>query len=577
MSSFKKWMLGLTTFTCIGAMLASCSATGLPNLMPSGETGGNKVESNEVTATHGQVTGNGSDEQTQAAPNNELHKFGKEPLHVSFYAHYGYYSMPKWGGDPSSRWIRDNMNIHVKAVSSEGNGVMKLQKMIAGKKLPDIIWGDRGADLERLREADLLVPLDSYIEKYPNLKEWAGEKILNLLRSSDGHIYYFPNYYTRQPYGNAGFVVNKKIYRELGEPKLETTDDLYRYLKMVKSKYKDIVPFETGLTKEGNGIDQLFSSFKENNFSFTRNFAVTKDDRMVSIYKDEGFRESAIFAAKLMREGLMTQDAMTQTEDQLNEKLMKGSVAVYASADPMKFVMPAHAELTAKHPDDGYFFIPPIYKEGLDKEKIYPGTYNLLGWNVAAITVHAENPEAIFAMLDWMTGPEGSSIQMWGPPGEDGYWNGFKGDGKTPIFTEKYSNDPEGLAQIQSVSGDLIWVGNTYFLDKTKSEYEATLPEEKQNFATYWQRNVTWKSQGDATPFINLHPTPDTEVGEIYRRVKDIWLKARSQALFGATDQEVLGILDKAHRDSIDTGFQLYLDYITERWHENVTLLSAGQ
>jgi len=65
----------------------------------------------------------------------------------------------------------------------EGNGTQKLQKMIAGNMLPDLIWGQRDADMERLRLAGLLVPLDEYIEKYPNLRTWAGTKILNLLRS----------------------------------------------------------------------------------------------------------------------------------------------------------------------------------------------------------------------------------------------------------------------------------------------------------------------------------------------------------------------------------------------------------
>jgi len=502
---------------------------------------------------------------------NGMFELGKETLNVTFYAHYSYYNMPKWGADPSSKWIQENKKINVYPISTEGNGTQKLQKMIAGNMLPDLIWGQRDADMERLRLAGLLVPLDEYIEKYPNLRTWAGTKILNLLRSPpDNKIYYIPNYYTDRPYGNAGYVINRKIYHDLGSPKLETTDDLYLYLKRVKEEYPDVVPFETGLAKEGQGIDQLFSAFKEDNFSFTRYYAVVNGDKMTSIYKDDGFIESSKYVAKLMREGLMTQDAFTQTEEQISEKLMNGKVAVFASADPVKLAMPAHAELSRKDPDDGYIFIEPIYKSGLDKSKIYPGTYNLLGWNVSAITTSAKNPEAIFAMLDWMTGPEGSSVQMWGPPGPDGYWDGFKADGITPNFTPKYSEDPEGLAMIQSVSGDLIWAGNTAFLDKTKSEYEETLPEVKQNWATYWQKKITWDSQGDATPFINLHPMPDTDVGAIQRKLKEIWLKARSDAVFGASDAEVEKILSDAHDQSMAVGFQDYLEFITFKWQSNL-------
>lgn len=504
----------------------------------------------------------------------KLYRFKEEPLELTFYGHYDSYTMPQWGADPSSKWIRDTLNIHINGISSDGNAKLKLQKMISSKQLPDVIWGDRGFDLQRMREEGLLLPLDEYIEKYPNLKHWAGNKVLDLLRAPDGKIYYFPNYYTNRPYGNAGFVINKKIYRELGYPKLETTDDLYDYLTMVKSNYPNVVPFETGQAKDGHGIDQLFSAFKEDNYGFTRLYAVPEDGRMTSIYKDEAFRESAVYVARLMREGLIPAEATIQTEDQVNEKLTNGEVAIYASANPMINVMPADAEQRKINPDDGYMFIDPIYKKGLDPSKIYPGTYNILGWNVAAITTSAKNPEAIFAMLDWMTGPEGSAVQMWGPPGPEGYWNGFSQDGITPNFTSNYSSDRAGLAKIQAIAGEMIWVGNTVYLDQTKSKYESTLPEEQRNWATYWQQKVTWKSQGDATPFINIQPASNSREGQIMRIIQEIWIDAREQALFGQTDEEVLAILDEAHRVSMEAGFQKYLDYITVRWQENMKVLN---
>ena len=87
---------------------------------------------------------------------------------------------------------------------------------------------------------------------------------------------------------------------------------------------------------------------------------------------------------------------------------------MYAASSPTENAMNAHAELTAKDPEAGYFMIWPIHKEGLDKNKIFPGTYTQLGWNVSVITKSAKDPEAIFAFLDWYTGPEGQSVLMWG-------------------------------------------------------------------------------------------------------------------------------------------------------------------
>jgi putative aldouronate transport system substrate-binding protein len=551
----RKMLLGTLSTLLLSTVVAGC--------------GGNNSSAPAATAEPAKEGGTAVNTATEA-PAADLYELGKEPLEVSFYGNYGWYQMPKWGKDAASKWILDNLKINVTGISSGGNNAQKLQTMIVGNELPDIVWTEKGADVERLRQADMLVPLDEYIDKYPNFKKYLTAGHLELLRSPDGKIYQLPNYYTTQPNGNAGYAINKKIYKELGSPKLETTDDLYAYLNAVKAKFPDVIPFETGLAKDGNGIDQLFSSFKENNLSYTRIYAVPDGDKMASIYKDEGFRESVVFGAKLMREKLMTQDANTQTEDQIREKAMNGKFAVIATFDPMKLLATADEEMKKKNPEDGYMFIKPIYKPGLDQSKITPGTYNQLGWNVATITKNAKNPEAVFAMLDWMTGAEGSMVLNWGPPGPDAYWDGFEADGLTPKFNkDKYLNEPEALSEISGKAGDLVWVGNTVFLDNTKKMMLQTLPADKIDFSNRWQMEVTWASQGDFTEFLNWDPAPDSEEGIIRQSVRDIWLTARAKSMYAKTDAEALAILDKAHDDSMKVGYEKFLDYVTKVWTEN--------
>lgn len=563
MKKRSRLIVNVLSVLMIVALIAGCSGKGGNTAQePNSSNAGNKQEQNA--------------QNNAQSEGPALFELGKEPLNITLYGNYDWYTMPKWGEDPISatKWVQDNKKVTVTEIPNGGNAAQKLNTMIASGELPDIIWGERGADVERLREAGLLVPLDDYIDKYPNLKKWLDPVALNMLRSPDGKLYQFPNWYTNRPNGNAGWVVNKKIYKELGEPKLETTDDLYAYLKQVKEKFPKVVPFETDLAKEGHGLDQIYSAFKEDNFTFTRFFAVPDGDKMKSIYKDEPFRESVVFAAKLFREGLMTQDAMTQTRDQVDEKLINGRVAVYASANPTVYAMTADAELRKKDPTDGYFMVWPIHKEGLDKNKIYPGTYNKLGWNAAVITTSAKNPEAVFAFLDWWTGPEGTTLQFWGLEGE--YWQGYEEDGYTPKFTEKYVTQRDPLSKYQKDMDPVMWVGNTVFADDTKGKYESTLAEDERNWATYWQYQITWKTQGDATQFVNMTPLPDTEEGIAYQRVKDIWLQVRAQTLYTKSDEETLALLDRAHDDSMAAGFEKVMDFYVQKWNENKALMNGN-
>ncbi|WP_256972662.1 extracellular solute-binding protein [Saccharibacillus sp. O23] len=497
---------------------------------------------------------------------------GEQPLEFSFYGHYDWYTMPNWGEDKASEWIKANKKVNVVPISSGGNAKQKLSTMIVSGELPDVIWTERGADVESLRKAGALVPFDDYLDKYPNLKKWAGQETIDMLRSEDGKLYQFPNWYTTQPNGNAGYLVNKKIYNELGAPKLETTDDLYAYLKQVKEKYPDVVPLEVG--QKANGVDILTSAFAENRpyqYSSRSMMAVPSGDKLTSTFTDEAFRETLVYTNQLYRDKLISQDAFTQPLEQVEQKVVTGKIAVYVASSPTEYGAIGNSQLSAADPEAGYIMVWPVHKEGLDKNKIFPGTYNQLGWNVSVITKSAKDPEAIFAFLDWLTGPEGQRISMWGPEGI--YWDGVDED-DAPKFTEAFTTDTKGRDELMNSTVNLQWVGNTVYVDNSKMKFESTLPEDKKSWETKWQSEITWKTQYDTTEFVNLTPAGDTDEGIVEQSVGEIYEKARAQAILNAgSEDEVLAILDKAEQDAQQVGYAKLLDYKTQKWQENLKKL----
>jgi len=550
----KSWTLPLAGVLAAVLIVSGCSKGGSEEASPSAS--GSQVASGSASA--------------QAA--GDVYKLGEKPLEFSFYGHYDWYTMPNWGEDEASKWIKENKKVNVVPISSGGNAAQKLSTMIVSSELPDVIWLERGADVEKLRAAGMLVPFDDYLDKYPNLKKWAGDSTLNMLRSPDGKIYQFPNWYTTQPNGNAGYVVNKKIYKELGSPKLETTDDLYNYLKLVKEKFPDVIPFEGG--QKAEAVNILTSAFAENHpydFDSLPMIALPKDGKLTSVFEDDAFRQAVAFGSKLYREKLMTPDTFTQPRDQVEQNVITGKVAVYAASSPTEFGAIGNSTLQAQDPDAGYIMVWPIHKEGLDKNKIFTGSYNQLGWNVSVITKNAKDPEAIFAFLDWLTGPEGERVIMWGPPGL--YWDGADEEDK-PKFTEKFTSDTKGRDKLMNDTVDLQWVGNTVYVDNSKMKFESTLPEELKSWETKWQSEITWKTQYNTTEFVNLEPAGDSEEGIVAQSVKDIYEKAFAQSIMnGKSDEDVFAILDKANADAKKVGYEKLLDYKTKRWQENLSKL----
>ncbi|RXZ82002.1 extracellular solute-binding protein [Paenibacillaceae bacterium] len=499
--------------------------------------------------------------------------FGETPIEFSFYGHYDWYTMNSWGEDAATGWIKENKKVNVTSIQSGGNAQQKLSTMIASKTLPDVIWLDRTSDVERLREAGMLVPFDDWLDKYPNMKEWVGESTINLLRSPDGKIYQFPNWYTTQPNGNSGYVVNKRIYEELGSPKLETFDDLYEYLKRVKDTYdSSVVPYDPGI--DGQGIELMVSGFA-NDFptTYVSMRGVPEGDKLTSLFANPVYRETMQYANKLFSEKLITQDALTQTEDQVKERIYSDRVAVYAAASPTETASRAHSmvkEADPNHP--GFMMVWPLHNDGVDKNKVWPGDWGQLGWNVSVITTNHENPEGIFAFLDWYTGEEGQRTIFWGPEGL--YWEGTNEDGG-PIFNDKYFAEADKVSELMNTTNNFQWNGNTVFIDTRKSAIEMQLPEEQRNWETRWQSEITWKTQFNSTPFINMAPPSDSDEGIIQQKINDIYLETFSKVLYAKSADEVISVLDKAEADAQNAGYEKLLAFQTKAWHENLQRMSA--
>lgn len=543
----------------IGMFLVSL---GLIAGLLSGCSGGNNDSDKEGK------TGNKNSDNASA--NSTKFELGKEPLTFSFYGNYDWWTTEPWGVNPNSKWVLDNLKVTVDPIQSGGAAAQKLSTMIASKELPDAIMMDRGTDVERLRAAGALVPLDDYIDKYPNLKKWAGEETLNMLRSSDGKIYQFPNWYTANPTGNGGWFINSKIYKELGSPKLETFDDLYAYLKQVHEKYPDIVPLEVG--READGVNVMFAGWAENNpNSYTWMRSYPENNQMVSIYKNTAWIENMKYASKLFREGLITQDAMTQKEDQVKEKLATGRVAVFVSGDASNFGREGNNAWKSKDPEGGYTYIWPIVKEGVDKNKVYPNGYNALGWNVDVITTSAKNPEGIFAYLDWMTGEEGQRVMFFGPQGL--YWDKYDEDG-APIPNDKWFSTSQEVKDKDKLES-YVWAGNAAFVDRSKIKIELTLPEEQRNWGAMMQYNIGWKTSYNNTQFNNIDPDPESDEGIIAQQVNDVSKEYFGKILFAKNDEEVISLIQSVEKETNKLGYDKVLAFKTEKWQENLAKMKG--
>ncbi|BBI31410.1 extracellular solute-binding protein [Cohnella abietis] len=506
-----------------------------------------------------------------------------KPVKFSLFVNYDWYTAPTWEERPQAKWITDNLKVTLEPVQSNGAAAQKLNAMIVSNGLSDVIVLDRGKDVERLQEAGKLVALDPFLEKYPEYVKTVGEQTLNMLRSSDGKLYQLPNWFINgeNGNGNAAYLVEKKIYKALGSPALETWDDLEAYLKQVKEKYPTVVPLDFGEVRDGVDVQMLGMLFSGSAEDITPSFispgtgqifGVPNGNTLNSVFKDQAFKDAAIYSSKLFRQGLTSSDMFTQTRDQIKEKLLKGQIAVFGAYDAVVEGIGREANnvLAAKDPEDGYEVIWPVHKSGVDKNKIYPSGFNTLGWNVNVITTNAKDPEAIFAYYNWASSPQGQQVLFFGPEGlfydkvEDG----------VPIPNDAYINrDRKKYDELKI--GEFNWSGNTAYVDSTKGKREKLLPLEAQDWTTLGQANVSFKTSKDITQFSNLDPSPTSEEGIILQRLKDHYKQLVPKIFFAKSDDEVLSLIDKADQEATKIGYDKVLKWKTDVWQANLKKLQG--
>lgn len=129
----------------------------------------------------------------------------------------------KWGVKVKETWLTGQ-------TASEATGTL-----VASGEYPDFIDSD---DMAMLIDAGALVPLDEYIDQYPEFKnEWFTEEEWEKFRQPDGHIYWI------NPFGNTmgdstatthndeAFWIQVRVLEWGGYPDIQTMEDYFDLLE----------------------------------------------------------------------------------------------------------------------------------------------------------------------------------------------------------------------------------------------------------------------------------------------------------------------------------------------------------
>ncbi|GAA0178880.1 extracellular solute-binding protein [Clostridium sediminicola] len=326
----------------------------------------------------------------------------------------------------------------------------KMNLMFSTGEPEDIIWDVYKATggPKKLLDDELIIPLNSYIDKYaPNLKKLIEEHpdLLHQISTDDGRIFMFPQLridpITR---ANSGFQLRKDWLDKLNLKEPTTIDEWYTVLKAFKEKdpngngEQDEVPFVSASRKKTSKCLNNFSIA----FGVIDDFFV--DDGEVKYGPLEaGYKDFITTMAKWYSEGLIDPEYAVQESKNFDAKITgdKGG-AYYAalSGNLGKY-------LNAKKGEEFDLVGVPMPKAPDGKSYVAVDAFAKLAPHGASIGANNKYIVETVKWLDWHYSEEADTLYNWGIEGQA--YNVT--DGKKH-YTDLILNNPDNLSKEEAAA-----------------------------------------------------------------------------------------------------------------------------
>ena len=327
--------------------------------------------------------------------------------------------------------IADKTGVKVKETWLTGQTAEEaVGMMITGGELPDFIGG--GSGQSQLYDADVLVPLDDYLDDYPNIKNFFTQQQWDQLRQDDGHIYWIPQFSNIKgeekvcTHNDEAFWIQARVLKWADYPEIRTMD---QYFDLIE-RYNEANP-----TME-DGTENIPYTILSDDWRY---FCLENAPQFLDGYPNDGScivdpetltvidyntTDTAVrYFQKLNEEyqkGIVDPESFTQTYDEYIAKLSTGRVLgmidqwwdfAYTAGDAIK---------QAGLDEQGCDYIPlPITIDESVKNQWHCSGSVLNVSDGLAITTSCEDVEGALQFVDDLLTQDIHNLRFWGVEGVD--------------------------------------------------------------------------------------------------------------------------------------------------------------
>jgi putative aldouronate transport system substrate-binding protein len=296
--------------------------------------------------------------------------------------------------------------------------------LIASDEYPDFIdW------TPQLQDADALVPIDEYLDKYPNIKNFWSDIQWNSLKQKDGHIYSIPQFgnINEKPMdtyqGSEAFWVQTRVLKWANYPKIESLDQLFKLLEdyyaanPTMADGNSVIPFEI-LAYDWfyfclENPPQFLDGWPNNGRCIVDPATYLVSDYNVTPTAQRYFKK----LNEEYKKGIVDPEFMTMNHDQFLEKISSGRVL--SMVEQRWDFQTAEDSIKAQNLE-GCTYVPlGITIDPGMKEMYYTSNEATVLSGGLSITKSCKDVEGALQFVNDLLSPEIITLRSWGVEGKD--------------------------------------------------------------------------------------------------------------------------------------------------------------
>ncbi len=321
----------------------------------------------------------------------------------------------------------------------------KLQALIAGGNIPDIVSSSTDAQRIDLAMQGAFAAVSDYVDKLPNFKKTFVDNkennwIFDSYAAPDGKLYGYYGYdYNRDI--NHAFMYRKDIFDKHGIKMWNSPEEFYQALKKLKELYPSSLPFVS------KNSDTIFAKLAPE-WGIKAHEPYFDENENIWKYSDTDpkYKEMLDYLKKLYNEGLMDPEFLTATQSAWTQRMTQKDKA-FVTFDWIDRMTMFKEQTKDTVPEYDLRFANPIGPNQTYAEA------NQLCWARYVKNQDEKREEVAFKLLDFCLSPFGKELMTMGIEGEtytidENGMAKYIGFEKTPSMTdliEKYGMFTEGM------------------------------------------------------------------------------------------------------------------------------------